>query len=181
MKKIWLVPVLLIFILVGCNDAKNGKLDTSKIEKVVPEGNVTKEQLKNTPVSYTVSSLDVGLDSLPFDLKIPKDIPFDANPLQISTIEDFKHDGKNLRVNFTTTAKNKTDVILLMITVHNFKVEYSGAGKDIELSDGVVGNYNGNTVIFEKDGIYYDISYNNKNISSQQHKKDIIKIANQML
>ncbi|GGB55575.1 hypothetical protein [Fictibacillus barbaricus] len=181
MKKLWLVPVLLISILVGCNDGRNGKLDTTKLEKVEPLGNVTEEQLKSTPISYKVSSLDEGLDSLPFELKIPKDIPFDADPLQISTIEDFKHDGKNIRVNFSTIAKKKTYVILLMITVHNFKVEYSGAWEDIKLSDGVVGNYNGNAITFVKDGIYYDISYNNKNISVEQHKKDIIKIANQML
>lgn len=181
MKKLWLVPVLLISILVGCNEGKNGTLDTSNLEMVEPVGNVTEEQLKSIPVSYEASSLDEGLDALPFDIKIPKDIPFDAKPLKISTIEDFKHDGKNLRVSFTTIDKKKTDVILLMITVHNFKVEHSGAGKDIKLSDGVVGNYNGNTVTFVKDGIYYDISYNNKNISAEQHKKDIIKIANQML
>lgn len=28
MKKLWLVPVLLISILVGCNEGKNGTLDT---------------------------------------------------------------------------------------------------------------------------------------------------------
>jgi hypothetical protein len=181
MKKLWLGSVLLIFILVGCNDGDNSTLDTSKLEKVEPKGNVTEEQLKSIPVSYEASSLNEGLDALPFDIKIPKDIPFDAKPLQISTIEDFKHDGKNLRVSFTTTAKNKAEVILLMVTVHNFKVEYSGSEKDVQLSDGVIGNYNGNTLIFEKDGIYYDISYDNKNISPEQHKKDVIKIANQML
>jgi hypothetical protein len=181
MKKLWLVPVLLTSILVGCNEGKNVTLDTSKLEKVEPLGNVTEEQLKNIPVSYEVPSLDEGLDALPFDIKIPKDIPFGVKPLQISTIEDFKHDGKNLRVNFTTTGKNKSEIILLMINIHNFKVEHSGAWKDIKLSDGVVGNYNGNTVTFVKDGIYYDISYENKNISTEQHKKDIIKIANQML
>jgi hypothetical protein len=68
-----------------------------------------------------------------------------------------------------------------MINIYNFKVEHSGPWKDIKLSVGVVGNYNGNTVTFVKNGIYYDISYDNKNISSEQHKKDIIKIANQML
>ncbi|MDR7074390.1 hypothetical protein [Fictibacillus barbaricus] len=181
MKKLWLVPLLLFLLLFGCKDGSNGRLDTSHLEKVEPKGNVTEEQLKNSPISYEPSSLDEGLDALPFKLKIPNDIPFEAKPLQMSTIEDFKHDGKNLRVNFTTTAKDKSDVILLMITVHNFKVEYSDSGKDVRLSNGVVGNYSGNSLIFEKDGIYYDVSYNNRNISPDQHKKDIIHIAKQML
>jgi hypothetical protein len=181
MKKLWLVPMLVLFILFGCKDGNNGTLDTSKLEKVEPKGNATEEQLKNIPISYEATSLDEGLDALPFKLKMPKDIPFDAKPLIISTIEDFKHDRKNLRVSFTTTSKEKSEVILLMITVHNFKVEYSGSGKDVQLSKDVVGNYNGNLLIFEKDGIYYDVSYNNKNISPVKHKKDIIKIAKQML
>jgi hypothetical protein len=181
MKKLWLLPVLVIILLFGCQDDNNGALDKTKLQKVVPQGNATEEQLKNSPTSYKASSLEEGLDALPFEVKIPKEIPFDANPLQISTIDDFKHNGKNLRVNFTTTAKDNSEIILLMITVHNFKVEYDGAGKDMELSDGVIGNYSGNSLIFEKDGIYYDIKYANKSISSDQHKKDIFKIANQML
>jgi hypothetical protein len=69
----------------------------------------------------------------------------------------------------------------MMITLHNFKVEYSGSREDVQLSDDVVGKYNGITLVFERDSNYYEVSYKNKNISSEQHKKDIIKIANHML
>jgi hypothetical protein len=99
----------------------------------------------------------------------------------MSSIEDFKHDGKDLRVIFTTFSKNKDDQVLLMITVHNFKVEYNGSGSEIKLADGVIGNYKGSSLVFEKDGIIYEVSYNNKNISAEQHKKEITDIANQML
>lgn len=181
MKKLWLVPVLMIIVLFGCQDGNNGALDTTKLEKVEPQGNATEEQLKIIPVSYEAPSLDEGLDALPFKLEIPNKLPFEAKPLQISMIEDIKHDGKNLRVSLSTGSNDSSDAVDLMITVHNFKVEYDGSGKDVELSNGVVGNYSGNSLTFEKDGIYYFIGYNNKNISTEQHKKDIIKIANQML
>lgn len=103
-------------------------------------------------------------------------------PLKLSSIEDFKHNGKELRVNFDTLSKNKDDQIALMITVHNFKVEYAEpVGDDVQLADDIVGNYKGNSLIFEKDGIYYAIGYNNPNISAEQHKEEMIKMADQML
>jgi hypothetical protein len=181
MKKLWLIPVLLIIVLFGCQDDNNGALDTTKLKKVKPQGNATEEQLKIIPVSYEAPSLDEGLDALPFKLEIPKKLPFEAKPLQISMIEDIKHDGKNLRVSLSTAANDKSDAIYLMITVHNFKVEYDGSEKDQELSKGVVGSFSGNSLTFEKDGVYYFIGYNNKNITAEKHQEHLVKIANQML
>lgn len=180
-KKTWLVSILMIVLLFGCKHINNDTLDTTNLKKVEPKGNLTEEQLKTIPVSYEASSLDEALDALPFKVKMPNDIPFDATPFRISTIDDVKHDGKNLRVSFTSFSKDKNDEIILLITVHNFKVEYSGSSEKVKLSNGVNGQYNGNTLTFEKNGIYYEIGYNNKNILSEQRKKDIIKIANQML
>jgi hypothetical protein len=51
----------------------------------------------------------------------------------------------------------------------------------VTLSKGVIGSYIGNSLNFEKDGIYYNIGYQNKKISAEKHKEDIIKIAKQML
>jgi hypothetical protein len=180
MKKFWLLPLLTLIILFGCQKSNNSTLDRTNLKKVEPVG-LTEEQIKNIPINYEVPSLSEGLEALPFDLKPPKDYPFEALPLQMSSIEDFKHDGKDLRVIFTTFSKNKDDQVLLMITVHNFKVEYNGSGSEIKLADGVIGNYKGSSLVFEKDGIIYEVSYNNKNISAEQHKKEITDIANQML
>ncbi|MBS4173159.1 hypothetical protein [Bacillus sp. FJAT-49736] len=179
-KKAWLVSILMIVLLFGCKHINYDTLDTSNLKKVEPKGNLTEEQLKTIPVSYEASSLEEALDALPFKVKIPSDIPFDATPFRISTIDDFKHDGEKLRVSFTSFSKNSDDMIILIISIHNFKVEYSGTSEEVKLADGVVGQYNGN-LTFKKNGIYYEIGYNNKNISSEQRKKDIIKIANQML
>ena len=181
MKKIWLVQMLLIVLLFGCKNVQNDLLDTSQLKKVEPTGNLTEEQLKTIPVTYNATTLEEGLDALPFKVKIPKDLPFDAVPLKITSIEDFHQDGKNVRVSFMTTAKNQSEEIILLIGVENFQAEHIGTTEDVQLAKDVVAKLIGNTLFFEKDGINYTVSYINKNISSEQQKKDIIKIANQML
>ena len=181
MKKVWLVQMLLIVLLFGCQHVQNDLLDTSQLEKVEPTGNLTEEQLKTIPVTYNATSLEEGLDALPFKVKIPKDLPFDAVPLKISSIEDFHQDGKNIRASFITTARDHSEEIILLIGVENFQAEQSGSMEEVQLAKDVVAKFTGNTLFFEKDGINYTVSYINKIISSEQHKNDMIKIANQML
>lgn len=181
MKKLSFIPIIFLLLLFGYQQKQNDVLDTSKLEKVEQTGNATEEQLKSIPILYNVPSLKVGLDSLPFDVILPKEFPFDAMPLKM-TIEDFKHDGKDLQVNFDSVSKNKEDNIIFMITVHNFKIEYpEGPGEEVKLADGTAGDYMKGTLVFEKDGIYYSIGYYNPNISDEQSKKDTIALANQML
>lgn len=181
MKKLSFIPIVLVLLLFGCQQKQNDALDTSKLERVEQTGNATEEQLKSIPIQYNVPSLKVGLEALPFELNPPKDFPFEAMPLKM-TIEDFKHDGKELVVNFNSFSKNKEDNIIFMITVHNFKVEYGGPlGEEVQLSDGTVGNYHEGSLIFTKEGIYYMLGYSNPDITSIQLKKDIIALANQML
>jgi hypothetical protein len=180
MKKILLVQMLLGVLLFGCNNVHKDLLDVSNLEKVEPNGKLTEEQLKTIPVTYNATSLEKGLDALPFKVKIPKDFPFDAVPLTISSIEDFYQDGKNVRVNFMTTAKDQSEEIFLLIGVDNFQAENSGSVEEVQLAKDVVAKFNRNTLFFEKEGNNYTVSYINKNISPEQHKKDIIKIANQM-
>jgi hypothetical protein len=180
MKKLWFFPIILVLLLFGCQQKQNGTLDTSKLEKVEETGDATEEQLKSIPITYNVPSLKEGLQALPFEVTPPEDFPFEAMPLKM-TIEDFSHDGKELRVNFDSVSKKKDESIILIITVHNFKVEYAvSLGEEVQLSDGVVGYYNG-TLTFEKDGLFYNIGYSNQNISAEQMKEDTIDMANQML
>ena len=181
MKKLSFIPIILVLLLFGCQQKQNVALDTSKLEKVEQTGNVTEEQLKSIPILYNVPSLKEGLEALPFEVNPPKDFPFEAMPLKM-TIEDFKHDGKELQVNFDSVSKNKEDNIIFIITVHNFKIEYAeGPGEEVELADGTIGDYMKGTLVFEKDGIYYSVGYYNPNISEEQSMKDNIAIANQML
>lgn len=181
MKKTLLVQMLLIVLLLGCNNVHKALLDVSNLEKVEPKGNLTEEQLKTIPVTYTATSLEKGLDALPYKVKIPKDVPFNAVPFTITSIVDFHQDGKNVRINLMTTAIDQSEKIFVLIGVDNFQTENSGSMEDVQLAKDVVAKFNRHILFFEKDGINYTVSYHNKNISPEQHKKDMIKIANQKL
>jgi hypothetical protein len=175
MKKSLCAALILLLFFTGCQEKTSGTLDPTHLVK-------TESELDSVPIVYEAPSLEKGLESLPFKIKLPEKLPFDAMPLKMMSIEDFKHDGKELRVEFMSVSKNAADKILLDISIHNFKVEYAEpAGDDVKLTDGVLGNYIGNSLIFEKDGIYYSISYNNENLSEEELKKQIIEMANQML
>lgn len=175
MKKTLFAALILVFFLTGCQKKASGTLDTTHLV-------LTESELESVPLVYEAPSLEEGLDALPFKINLPDNLPFDAMPLKMMTIEDFKHDGKELRADFMSVSKKEEDRIALTISVHNFKVEYAEpAGEDVKLANGILGNYNGNSLIFEKDSIYYSIGYNNEHISDEEHKKQIIEMANQML
>ncbi|RSD28735.1 hypothetical protein [Mesobacillus subterraneus] len=181
MKKFWFIPMILVLILIGCTQKQNGTLDTSELEKEEVRGNATEEQLKSIPIQYHAPTLKAGLEALPFELKVPEDLPFDAEPLKM-TIEDFKHDGKELVVNLESVSKKRDDSIILIITAHNFKVEFGeGPGEEVKLADGTAADYIRGSLVFEKDGIIYSVGYSNPNISAEQQKEETIDIANQLL
>lgn len=182
MKRFGLALIALVFLFTGCQQNVSGSLDTTNLEKVEPEGNTSDEQLSGVPLVYEASSLEEGLKALPFEINLPKELPFEAMPLKIMSIEDFGHDGKKISVNIDTISKNEDEKIFLMLRIENFEVEYAEPlGEKVELDKGIVGYYNGEGVIFEKDGLYYGIGYDNENITPEQHKIDTINIANQML
>ena len=95
MKKILSISALVLLLLVGCQGAKNNNvLDTSKLKKV-EMNDVSKEQQKKMPITYEAPSLKDGLDALPFEIKLPKDLPFDAKPFQPPVINDMTQWKKN--------------------------------------------------------------------------------------
>jgi hypothetical protein len=93
MKKSWFIPIILLLLLMGYQQKQNDALDTSKLEKVVQTEDVTEAQPKSIPIFYKVPTLKAGLETLPFDVTLPEDLPFDGMPFKM-TIKDFKHDGK---------------------------------------------------------------------------------------
>lgn len=48
------------------------------------------------PITYEASTLKDGLDALPFEMTLPKELPFDAKSFQPPIIKDMAHDGKKL-------------------------------------------------------------------------------------
>jgi hypothetical protein len=162
---------------VGCENPKDGYLDTSKLVKV-EEG--SKEQ--GIPISYKAQSLKDGLKAIPFNMKLPKNLPFDAESFQKPMIYDYSYDGKIVSAEFSTTSKNKEDQIVLRITGFNHEfLEISQEAEKINLQNEVTGYYYENGLNLESKGISYSIVYMNDTISKEQHKKEIVDMANQIV
>jgi hypothetical protein len=180
-KKIATVSALILLLLVGCQSNTSGTLDTSKLNKV-EMGDMTEEQKKVLPITYEAPSVDVGLDALPFEMNLPEKLPFDAKPFQPPVIMDMTHEGKKLMVEFRTFSVKKEENIILMVKA-SYPVEDSQVpnAEEVELKIGVVGHYLGNTVSFQLEDVVYDVVYVNKNIPIDQHKEEVIQLANEMI
>jgi hypothetical protein len=182
LKKSLLISILALLVLVGCQGTSNNDvLDTSKLKKVEMQ-DVSKKQQKNMPITYEATTLKDGLDALPFEMTLPKELPFDAKSFQPPVINDMAHDGKKLMVEVRTFSKNKDENIVLMVKA-SYPVSDSQMpnAEEVKLKNDVVGKYLGNTVSFQLNDTSYDVVYVNKNIPLEQHKEEIIKMANQMI
>jgi hypothetical protein len=180
LKKTLSVLALVIFLLAGCQ-VGNNELDTTKLKKVDMK-DVTEEQKKNMPFTYEAPSVKVGLAALPFEMKLPKKLPFEAAPFQPPIINDMNRDGKILNVDFRAFSKNKEENIILMVRA-GYPVGDSQTpnAEKVKLKNKVVGEYSTNGVSFLIDDVSYDVVYVNKNIPIEQHKEDVIQITNQMI
>lgn len=181
MKKIIAVSALIFLALVGCQSNTSGTLDTSKLNKV-EMADMTEEQKKILPITYAAPSVKVGLNALPFEMNLPEKLPFDAKPFQPPVINDMTHDGKKLMVEFKTFSEKKEENIILLVKA-SYPVDDSQVpnAEEVELKNGVVGKYLGNTVSFQMEDVVYDVVYVNKNIPIEQHKEEIILLANEMI
>lgn len=183
MKKFHYITVLLLLILVGCKNGNKEMLDTSKLEKVnLEEYKLTEEEEKTLPIIYTAPSLKVGLDALPFKMKLPYTLPFEALPYQSMQIRDLKHDGKKIEVYVVTYGKDKKSNITFWIesnhpAIDNSRLNYN----ELKLNHDVIGQYNNNALYFQFNDISYSIIYRNPNISEERHQKEIVNIANQII
>lgn len=181
MKKILSISALSLLLLVGCQDTKNGTLDTSNLKKVEMK-DLTDDQKEKVPITYEASSVEDGLEALPFEMTLPEELPFDAKPFQPPVIDDMTHDGKKLMVEFKTFSENKDENIILMIKA-NYPVSDSQVpnAEEVKLKNDVVGKYLGNALSFQLDDVTYDVVYVNKSIPVEQLRKEIIQMANQMI
>ncbi|WP_057762222.1 hypothetical protein [Cytobacillus praedii] len=182
MKKIITIAALVLFLLVGCQNNQSGTLDTSKLT-LIEMNDLTDTQKEKLPITYQAPSVKEGLSALPFKMTLPEILPFDAHPFQPPTINDMSHDGKQLMAEFKTASKNNTGKsIFLMITAINSEVESDrSSSEELKLSSDVIGFYTNNSLSFHLDGVSYTITYMNGDIPKEQHKNEIIDVANQMI
>lgn len=180
MKKLLMIG-LAASLLAGCQAIQSGKLDTDNLEKV-EMADVDEEQAKKIPVTYEAQTVEEGLDALPFEMKLPKKLPFDGEGFQPPSIMDMNHTGKQIKAEFRAFPKSKEEDYLLMVFA-DYPVESSEQpnSEPVELEGGAEGMYKGNTLSFLRDKVQYTIMYNNKAIPEDQHKKELTEMANEIL
>lgn len=143
---------------------------------------LTGDQKENVPITYEASSVKDGLEALPFEMTLPEKLPFEAEPFQPPVINDMNQDGKILTAEFRTFSKDKNENIIFMVRA-NYPVSDNQVpnAKEVKLKNNVVGKYVGNSISFQLDDVSYDVVYVNKSIPTEQHKEEIIQLANQMI
>ena len=178
MKKI-LIP-LFILLLVGCQSISTGKLDTSKLTEV-EMNDVSDEKKKRIPLTYEAPSVEEGLKALPFQMILPEKLPFDATPFLPPVINDLNHDGKFLNAYFRTSSKNKEEIRFIVQADYPVTDTNIPNSEEITLDNKVIGSYMNNSLGFQLENVFYNITYVNDGISREEHKNELIEVANQMI
>jgi hypothetical protein len=181
MKKLLMIG-LAASLFTGCQAIQSGKLDTDNLEKV-EMADVDEGQAKKIPVTYKGPSVEEGLDALPFEMVLPKKLPFEGEGFQPPSIMDMEHDGRRVRAEFSAFPNNnqdKKDILMIMADFPVESFEQPGA-ETVELEGGVNGMYGGKGIAFLHKKVQYSIIYMNEKVSEEQHKKVLSEMANEML
>ncbi|MGM9987705.1 MAG: hypothetical protein ACI35O_10805 [Bacillaceae bacterium] len=176
MKKL-LLSMCMLLLLVGCQNEKT--LDTSKLKKVQDEEKI--KEYPSLPIDYEADSVKDVLKALPFKVVLPKDLPFGAKPFQTTLLQDVKHDGKIIRVEFTAFSKEVDEdnlQVIMVFATNQEKVELGGPTEKVALNNDIEAYISGDTLAFKKDTITYHISLTLKDGANL--KEELIKLANQM-
>ncbi|MFF2449075.1 hypothetical protein ACFVSW_18595 [Neobacillus sp. NPDC058068] len=174
------IMALLLVALTGCGANHTGVLDTSKLKRVEYE-DLKEEDVKKVPILYYASTLKVGRKALPYEMKLPKKFPFKVYQYGFN-IQDLKHDGKHLRAIFIADVKEENAKFQFQIEASHPIVKNKLINvTEINLADDVHGEYKGNSLYFQLEGVSYKIIYWNEEISEEQKQKEIIDMANEII
>ncbi|MBP2242307.1 hypothetical protein J2Z40_002881 [Cytobacillus eiseniae] len=176
-----LLSLLILLLLVGCQENKSGKLDTSKLNIIDTAYN---EQGEVSFAVYEATSIKNSLKALPFKMKLPLRLPFESTEFQPARIIDMNNDGKTLVTTFDIHSKNQEELIILKIEAYfpsDITREPENAHyHEVELKNGIVGRKYATSIFFQVNDANFNIFYLNTQISSEQSDKELIEMANQM-
>ncbi|WP_226670311.1 hypothetical protein [Metabacillus litoralis] len=183
MKKFLVVP--LILLLSACT-SNPSTLDTSKLTPL-EESNV-----EDIPREYQVASLKDGLDAIPFDLKLPKELPFEAKSFKVMNIMDWndQEDRKDISIELLTVSEDKKGKSI-QIKARDFEVESTlPEPKEVKLKeeiDGLISITQENkmaVIEWEKNGVTYNLLYHlgqENSFTQEEITNELVNLANQML
>jgi hypothetical protein len=179
--KIFVISILILLTITACQKTENAILNTSKLTEMESQ-DVSEEQEDPIPVTYTAPSLKAALKALPLEMNLPKKLPFDAEAFKPSEITDQYHDGKIVTAKFISQSKEKNDSIQLEVMAFNHEfLEISQEAEPINLSNAITGYYYARMLNFHSKGVSYIIIYKNDALSEEQHKLEVMDLANQIL
>ncbi|WP_430510200.1 hypothetical protein [Gottfriedia solisilvae] len=176
MKKLLILVLVLLLIPFGCEKREKNTLDTSNLKKS-DQSRLTKEQRKVIPITYESSSLEEGLEALPFTIKIPNKLPFKVKPIESLYISDVGHNGKKLNVSYMLSHFSKSKFFGMNVTIYNYKPELESEleseepNEIVQLKDGVSGTYTGISSSF---GVSYKLD-KSKKADEDDIEKDLIQ------
>ena len=165
MKKIILVVSLLM--LTACSNS----LDTSKLV-----------ESKNSDVGmkfYSAPSVEVAIDSLPYEVNLPEQLPFNAKKFNSLGITDYGGKGLNPEASFITRDENTNELI---ITTTTASVEYPDTTpKEITLKNGYQAYYiapNRLDVVVKNVTYLYTLIM--PELDESQIEEELLKLAEQL-
>jgi hypothetical protein len=181
MKKLLTIG-LAATLLAGCQNMQSGKLDTDNLEKV-EMADVDEEQAKKIPVTYKALTVEEGLDALPFEMVLPKKLPFEGEGFQPPSIMDMEHNGKYIRAEFSAFPDQDDDKQNILMIMADYPVEsFEQPGVETaKLKGGVKGLYEGKSIAFLQDKVQYTITYMDESLSEDQRKQVLSEMAGEML
>ena len=165
MKKIILVVSFLM--LTACSNS----LDTSKLV-----------ESKNSEVAmkfYSALSVEVAVDSLPYEVNLPEQLPFNAKEFNSLGITDYGGKGLNPEASFITSDENTNELI---ITTTTASVEYPDTTpKEITLKNGYQAYYiapNRLDVVVKNVTYLYTLIM--PELDESQIEEELLKLAEQL-
>ena len=181
-----LLILFFLTLLVACQN-NDKTLDIKNIE-------VDKSANNEEAVHYKPKSLDVAIKSLPFQLKVPTEIPSKFNQFQPVFITDWNdtEDGKDIAITLRANSKKDDDIINIYARDFDLSVinGFKNDSEEIILENSQVvyfstpndslAEWHSDAISWVKNDVLYTIEYTGSYLKVDQIKQILLDLVNQM-
>ncbi|QSS98636.1 hypothetical protein IMZ31_10990 [Pontibacillus sp. ALD_SL1] len=186
------IGVLATALLVGCQ-SEAATLNTDHL-KVYQDAHDTGEE---QPTMYKANSVEEALESLPFQLRIPTDLPETYGSFDSVLISDFKdpEDKQDIGISLTAFTEGRDKKSIAIFAADFELVDFEQLiqhSKEIKLSNGQKVFYSASSnkegegfqspsVYWIEDGVLHEISHAGVGDNSEQVKELLMDLVSQMV
>lgn len=185
MKKI-LILFFLLFLVACQNNDKVLDIQNIEVDK-----SANNEEAKH----YKAKSLDVAINSLPFQLKVPTEIPSRFDQFQPVFITDWNdtEDGKDIAIELRATSKDDDSILGIFARDFDMSILNSiknGAEKiSLENSQDVyflppdkrIAEWHSGTISWVNNDVFYSAEFIGTDLKADEVKQTLLDLINQML